>query len=164
MFRFFSVQNASNAFSQPVLVQRFVVGKNDDADIVLKEILCIRGNPVGITTMGIHRYAVPVMPFQSVAVMIHVFSEISFISFCGQQFPLLQAFIPLLQIVTIRDQRPGTRQEQVIDIRYTNCFPVIVHIVICFVFVDGHAVVKNRADHPERKEYILTQKFRVRLL
>ena len=30
MFRFFSIKDFSDAFSQPVLVQRFIIGKNDD--------------------------------------------------------------------------------------------------------------------------------------
>ena len=163
MLRLFPVQDVSDAFPQPVLIQRFIIGKNENADIILKEVLRIRGNPVGVSAVGIHRYAVQVVPFQSIAVMIHVFSEEPLIRLCGQQFPLLQAFIPLLQIVTVRDQCPGSRQEQVVDIRHPNNPPVIMHIIICFVFVNRQTVVKHGASHPQRKEYVFMQEFRIGL-
>ena len=157
MLRLFSVQDVSDTFSQPVLVQRFIIGKNDNADIILKEILRISGNPVGISAVGIHHCAIPVMPFQPVTVVIHVFSKITLICFCGQQLPLLQAVIPLLQIVTVRNQCPGSRQKQVVDIRHTDNLPVIMHIIVCFVFMNRQAVVKHGAGHPQRKEYIFMQ-------
>ena len=52
MLRFFPIQDIGDAFPKPVLVQRFIVGQNDDAEIILKEILRIRGNPVGVTMSG----------------------------------------------------------------------------------------------------------------
>ena len=157
MLRFFPIQDIGDAFPKPVLVQRFIVGQNDDAEIILKEILRIRGNPVGVSSVGIHRYAVSVIPVQSVTVVIHVLCKKPFIRLCGQQLSLFQALIPLLQIVTVRDQCPGSRQEQVVDIRHTNRLPVIMHIIGCLVFVNSQAVVKHGAGHSQRKEYVFMQ-------
>ena len=38
-----------------------------------------------------------------------------------------------------------------------NRFPVIMHIIVGFIFQDSQTIIKYGIDHSKRKEYVLTQ-------